>query len=169
MQLLISLLIIAATALVVYWIVKSNPAQRVALPAVPARAYEPVLPAVAPVHHWSDGGRFAVEVLTESRYDATLKALAGDHGDASARAAYVATLYPDEHNAYEDAAVAVFIAGRMCGYLAPRAALALRARLKRDGYEGQLTTCDAQVRGGGVWQTGRLAYVVALDLEPLER
>nr|GEU28128.1 hypothetical protein [Tanacetum cinerariifolium] len=35
-------------------------------------------------------------------------------------------------------------AGRMVGYLEAKAAPVLRARLKRDGYEGQLTTCDAE-------------------------
>lgn len=169
MQLLLSLLIIAATALVVYRIIKSNPAKKVALPALPATPYEPLLPATPAAHHWSDGGRFVVEVVNESRYQGTLKALAGEHGDAAARAPYVAMLYCDEHNAYEDAAVAVFVEGRMCGYLAPKAALAFRARLKRDGFEGQLTSCDAEVRGGGLWQSKRLSYSLVLDLEALER
>ncbi|MET0266697.1 MAG: hypothetical protein ABW202_13895 [Duganella sp.] len=168
MQLLLSLLIIAATALVVYWIIKSNPAKTVALPPLPSAPYTPLLPDAPVAHHWSDGGRFVVEVVNESRYQGVLKALAGDHGEAAARAPCLAMLYCDEHNAYEDAAVAVFVEGRMCGYLAPKAALAFRARLKRDGFEKQLTSCDAEVRGGGVWQSGRLSYSLVLDLERLE-
>lgn len=169
MQVFLSLLIIVVTALVVVWIIKSNPTQKVPLPPLPAGPYTPVLPDASAVHHWSEGGRFLVEVVNESRYQATLRELAGHHGDAAARAPYVATLFPDDRNAYEDAAVAVFLQGRMVGYLEAKAAPILRARLKRDGYEGQLTTCDAEVRGGQLWQNSRLSYVVVLDLEPLEK
>ncbi|KQN79549.1 hypothetical protein ASF04_03460 [Duganella sp. Leaf61] len=169
MQLLISILIIAVTALVVYWIVKSNPAQKVALPPLPAAPYTPVLPDTPVAHYWSDGGRFLVEVVNESRYQPVLKALAGEHGDAAARAPHTAMLFCDDRNAYEDAAVAVFLQGQMVGYLEAKAAVIFRARLKRDGFAGQLTSCDAQVRGGGLWQTARLSYNVVLDLEPLEK
>ena len=78
-------------------------------------------------------------------------------------------LFCDDRNAYEDAAVAVFLQGQMVGYLEAKAAVIFRARLKRDGFAGQLTSCDAQVRGGGLWQTARLSYNVVLDLEPLEK
>lgn len=169
MELAISLLIIAVTGLLVYAIIKTNPARPMPLPARPATPYEPKLPADAPALHWSDDGRFLVEVVNESRYQATLKALAGDHGDRAATTPYLATLVPDDVNPYESAAVAVFLNGRMTGYLSPKASLTFRARLKHKGIEGQVTSCDAQVRGGGVWQSGHLAYVVVLDMEQLER
>lgn len=169
MKIILSLLIIAITVLVVYRIIKSNPARKVALPPLPATPYAPVLPDTPVVHHWSDGGRLLVEVVNESRYQPVLKELAGDHGDAAAHARYTAMLFPDDRNAYEDAAVAVFLGGRMVGYLDAKAAVIFRARLKRDGFEGQLTSCDAEVRGGGLWQTARLSYHVVLDLEPLEK
>ncbi|KQQ47522.1 hypothetical protein ASF61_02495 [Duganella sp. Leaf126] len=169
MQLAISVLIIAATALVVYSIIRSNPAHKVALPPRPSAPYTPVLPDAPAVHHWSDGGRFLVEVVNESRYQPVLAALAGTDGDAAARAPYTAMLFCDDRNAYEDAAVAVFLEGQMAGYLGAKEALNFRARLKRDGYAGQLTSCAAQVRGGGLWQNARLAYHVVLDLEPLDK
>lgn len=168
MQLAISLLIIVATALVVYAIIKTNPAKPMALPPMPATPYEPKLPAGPAALHWSDQGRFLVEVVNESRYQNTLKQLAGDHGDQPAKVPYLATLVPDDANPYESAAVAVFLAGRMAGYLSPKAALAFRANLRREEIPGGITTCDAQIRGGGVWQNTRLSYVVVLDMETLQ-
>lgn len=168
MQLLLSLLIVAVTALVVYAIIKSNPAKPMQIPARPSSPYEPKAPEAAPALHWSDDARFLVEVVNESRYQATLKELAGAHGEQAAKAPYLATLAPDDANPYESAAVAVFLNGRMAGYLSQKASIAFRANLKRKEIEGRPTTCDAQVRGGGVWDNKRLSYVVVLDLEPLE-
>jgi len=168
MTFLISLLIIAATAAVVYAIIKTNPVKVKPLPLPSGVPYEPVLPASAPAAHWSDGGRFQVEVMNESRYQPVLQELAGAHGEQAAAAPYLATLLPDEHNAYENAAVAVFLAGRMVGYLSPREAVKFREHLRRREIPGQLSTVDAQVRGGALWQGKRLSYVVALDLEPLK-
>jgi hypothetical protein len=169
MQLLISLLIIIATAAVVYAIIKTNPVKAKPLPLPSGVPYEPKLPDTAPALHWSDGGRFLVEVVNESRYQSTLQALAGEHGDSAAAAPYLATLMPDDRNAYENAAVAVFLEGRMVGYLSPKAAIKLRDLLRRKEAEGQLSSCDAQVRGGALWQGKRLSYVVVLDVEPLEK
>lgn len=169
MQLLISLLIILATAAVVYAIIKTNPNQPKPLPLPTGVPYEPKLPDSAPALHWSDGGRFMVEVMTESRYQPTLKALAGDHGDGAAAAPYMATLMPDDRNAYENEAVAVFIDGRMVGYLPQKAAIKFRELLRKKEAAGQLSTTDAQVRGGALWQGKRLQYAVVLDVEPLQK
>ncbi|TFW17067.1 hypothetical protein [Duganella callida] len=169
MQMLISLLIIVATAAVVYAIIKTNPVKAKPLPLPSGVPYEPVLPDAAPALRWSDGGRFMVEVMTESRYQPTLKALAGDHGDVAAAKHYVATLMPDDRNAYENLAVAVFIEGRMVGYLSQKAAVNFRELLRKKEAVGQLSSCDAQVRGGAAWQGKRLQYVVVLDVEPLEK
>jgi hypothetical protein len=127
----ISLLIILATAAVVYAIIKTNPNQPKPLPLRAGVPYEPVLPDAAPALHWNDGGRFMVEVMTESRYQPTLKALAGEHGEQAAAAQYVATLMPDDHNAYENEAVAVFIDGRMVGYLSQKASIKFRELLRK--------------------------------------
>lgn len=170
MEYALPLLIVVVTALLVYAIIKTNPAKPTALPprAAGPGPYMPQLPATAPALHWSDKGRFLVEVVNESRYQATLKELAGAHGEHAAAVACVATLVPDDQNAYENTAVAVFVEGRMAGYLAPKEALHFRQRLKFKEIEGQPTTCDAQVRGGGMWQGRRLAYVLVLDIEPLD-
>lgn len=168
MEYALPLLIVAVTALLVYAIIKTNPAKPAALPPRTAGPYVPQLPATPPALHWSDKGRFLVEVVNESRYQATLKELAGEHGEQAAAVPFVATLVPDDQNAYENTAVAVFLEGRMAGYLATKEALHFRQRLKFKEVEGQPTTCDAQVRGGGMWQGRHLAYVVVLDIEPLD-
>jgi hypothetical protein len=165
----ISLLIILATAAVVYAIIKTNPNKPQPLPLPSGVPYEPKLPDAAPALHWSDGGRFMAEVMTESRYQPTLKALAGEHGERAAAVQYVATLMPDDHNAYENEAVAVFIEGRMVGYLSQKASIKFRELLRKKEAAGQPSTCDAQVRGGALWEGKRLQYVVVLDVEPLEK
>lgn len=165
----ISLLIILATAAVVYAIIKTNPNQPKPLPLPSGVPYEPKLPDAAPALHWSDGGRFMVEVMTESRYQPTLKALAGEHGERAAATQYVATLMPDDQNAYENEAVAVFIEGRIVGYLSQKASIKFRELLRKKEAAGQLSTTDAQVRGGALWEGKRLQYVVVLDVEPLEK
>jgi hypothetical protein len=166
---IISLLIILATGLVVYAIIKSNPVKAKPLPLPSGVPYEPTLPDSAPALHWSDGGRFMVELMNESRYQPTLQALAGAHGDSAAAAPYVATLMPDDRNAYENEAVAVFIEGRMVGYLSQKASIKFRELLRKKEAVGQLSTVDAQVRGGALWQGKRLQYIVVLDVEPLEK
>lgn len=168
MNYLLALVIVIATALVVRAIIRSGPAHTVDLPKPSGVPYVPQLPEGAPVLHWSDGGRYMVEVVNESRYQGTLKELAGAHGDAAADARYTALLVADDRNAYEDKAVAVFLNGRMAGYLAAKDALRFRQRLAQKEIPAALTSCDAIVRGGGAWQGKHLAYVVVLDIEPFE-
>ena len=168
MNILLALVIVVVTALVVRAIIKSGPARTVDLPKPSGLPYVPALPDGAPVLHWSDGARYMVEVVNESRYQGTLKELAGAHGDAAADARYTALLVADDRNAYEDKAVAVFLDGRMAGYLATKDALRFRQRLAQKEMPRTLTSCDASVRGGAVWQGKRLAYVVVLDIEPFE-
>jgi hypothetical protein len=165
MALALNLLIIVLALAALIYLLKG-------MPKAPAPTGKPVggsytpLPAGEPAHHWSDGGRFQVEVLGESRYSDTIRTLAGSHGDASADARHPALLLPDDANPYEDKAVAVFLSGQMVGYLAPKDALMFRERLARQDIAGQLSSCDAVVRGGGLFEGKRLAYAVLLDIEP---
>ncbi|GGB94840.1 hypothetical protein [Pseudoduganella buxea] len=160
----LNLAIIVVALLALYYLLKGRPKA----PPLPARpgggSYTPV-PEGEPVRHWSDDGRFDVEVLGESRYRDTVLQLAGDHGDGPADARHQAILLPDDANPYEDKAVAVFVSGLMVGYLAPKDALVFRQLLAREDIAGQLTSCDAAIRGGGLWQGKRLAYSIWLDLD----
>ena len=136
-------------------------------PAPPAKlagAYQPAQPA-APAKHWSDGGRMLTEVVAESRYHATVRELAGQHGDQGADTRLQAVLAVDPLNPYDDKPVAVFVAGRMTGYLSQKDAQAFRDRQRREEIEGQSISCDAAVRGGALWQGKQLAYAVWLDVE----
>jgi hypothetical protein len=160
----IAIIIVALLAL--YYLIKGAPkAKPLVLERPAGGSYTPV-PEGEPVRHWRDAGRFNLEVVGESRYRDTVRALAGEHGGSKADARHKALLLPDDDNPYEDKAVAIFLSGEMVGYLAPKDALALRAMLKREDLEGKLTSCDAAVRGGGTWEGKQLAYSVWLDLDP---
>lgn len=165
MEHLISIAIVALTALAVYAIIRSNPARR-APPMAPLPPYAPQAPATAPARHWSDAGRFQVELQIESQFHPVLRELAGEHGEPAAATPCLAILLPDLNNPYDNFAVPVFVAGRLAGYLAPKDAALFRQRLNLHQLAGQPTSCDAQVRGGARWNDKRLSYVLALDLEP---
>jgi hypothetical protein len=130
----------------------------------PGASYLPAQPA-APVKHWSDGGRMLTEVVAESRYHATVRELAGQHGDKGADTRLQAVLAVDPLNPYDDKPVAVFIEGRMTGYLSPKDAQAFREAQRREETEGQSVSCDAAIRGGAVWEGKHLAYAVWLDID----
>lgn len=132
----------------------------------PAGAGYVPAPPGAPVEHWTDGGRMLTEVVAESRYQATVRELAGEHGEANADTRLQAVLVVDPDNPYDDKPVAVFVSGRMTGYLSPKDADAFRTLQARKEITGQPVSCDAAVRGGAIWQGKRLAYAIWLDLEP---
>jgi hypothetical protein len=167
MALALNLIIIMLALVTLVFLLKGKSKAPALLPqGKPAGGSYTPLPEGEPAHHWSDGSRFQLEVLGESRYQETIRELAGEHGDTSANAVHPALLLPDDHNPYEDKAVAVFLAGRMVGYLAPKDALAFRERLARLDLSGKLTSCDGVVRGGGLFEGKRLSYSVSLDVEP---
>jgi len=163
------LLLLLVAAVILYFLFKNNsPAMkdRAALPA--GAKYAPPLPTSAPAHHWHDGGRYQTDVVVESAYQDAIRTLAGEHGDSKANAKHQAILVPDDLNPYYDKAVAVFIDGREVGYLDRDDALRLRRKLGMKELTGLPTSCDAVVRGGGLWEGKRLSYSVMLDIEPFD-
>lgn len=159
--------LMAVSLIAMYLLLKSGFRAPAPPPAAasPAKAYQPAAPG-APARHWSDEGRLQTEVLAESRYHATVQELAGAHGDQGADTRLPAVLAVDSANPYDDKPVAVFVAGRMVGYLGPKDAQYFREQQRRQEIEGQPVSCDAAIRGGGLWNGKRLAYAVWLDIEP---
>ncbi len=164
MALALNILIIVLALVTLYFLLKGGPK------GAPAPAGKPVggsytpLPQGEPVHHWADEGRFQLEVLGESRYSDTIRSLAGEHGEAAANVHHKALLLADDNNPYEDKAVAVFLNSEMVGYLAPKDAASFRTMLARQEITGQLTSTDAVIRGGQLYDGKRLAYAVWLDV-----
>ncbi|WP_426319486.1 hypothetical protein [Pseudoduganella sp. R-43] len=164
MALALNILIIVLALVTLYFLLKGGPKAAPAPTGKPAGGSYTPLPQGEPVHHWSDEGRFQLEVLGESRYSDAIRALAGEHGEAAADARHKALLLADDNNPYEDKAVAVFLNSEMVGYLAPKDAVAFRAMLARQEIGGQLTSTDAVIRGGQMYEGKRLAYTVLLDV-----
>jgi hypothetical protein len=136
--------------------------------AGPAVKYAPVFPTEEPALHWQDGGRYQMEVVAESVYAGTVKRLAGPHGDARANTQLRALLLPDDDYPFDDKAVAVFIEGELVGYLSRDDARRFRRKLDRKDLNGKVTSTDAAIRGGGVWNGKRLSYEVWLDIDPFD-
>jgi len=164
MALALNILIIVLALVTLYFLLKGGPKAVSAPEGKPAGGSYTPLPQGEPVHHWTDDGRFQLEVLGESRYSDTIRELAGEHGDAAADARHKALLLADDNNPYEDKAVAVFLNNEMVGYLAPKDALAFRTMLARQEITGQLTSTDAVIRGGQLYEGKRLSYTVLLDI-----
>ena len=164
MALALNIAIIVLALVTLYFLLKGGPKAAPAPAGKPAGGSYTPLPQGEPVRHWTDGGRFQLEVLGESRYSDTIRELAGPHGDTPANTHHKALLLPDDNNPYEDKAVAVFLSNRMVGYLAPQDAQAFRTMLARQEIPGQLTSADAVIRGGHRYEGKRLSYAVLLDI-----
>ena len=164
MALALNILIIVLALVTLYFLLKGGPKAAPTPTGKPVGGSYTPLPQGDPVHHWADEGRFQLEVLGESRYSDTIRALAGEHGEAAADAHHKALLLADDNNPYEDKAVAVFLNNEMVGYLAPKDAMSFRTMLARQEISGQLTSTDAVIRGGQVYEGKRLAYSVLLDV-----
>jgi hypothetical protein len=130
--------------------------------------YTPAVPTEEPALHWQDKGRYQTEVVAESAYAETVKKLAGPHGDVRANTHLPALLMPDDAYPFDDKAVAVFLAGQPAGYLSKEDARRFRRKLDRKELGGKLTSTDAVIRGGGMWNGKRLSYEVWLDIEPFD-
>lgn len=160
-------LAIAIVIALLYYVFSGRTAvQPLQKPLLSIRQYVPGIPPGAPAHHWTDEGRFASEVENESMYQPATAKLAGEHGPGNAEEKCLALLVCDDANPFQDKAIAVFIDGQLVGYLSHNDALRLRRNLGRMDMAGQLTSCDAVIRGGGLWNGKRLAYAVWLDLQP---
>lgn len=126
-------------------------------------------PTVGELFKWPTLNQFDFEVVGESNYQPALRKIAGDHGAESVAMDCIATLVPDDANAYDKSAVQVSVNGEVVGYLSRDDARSFRRRLGRKGLTGQATTCAAKVVGGGTKRGGeRLMYGIQLDMKPFD-
>lgn len=117
----------------------------------------------SPAHYWDDSKLFDFQVVGESHYQealaATVRALAPNRK-------VIATLIPDNSNAHDDQAVRVELYGQHVGYLGRDDARGFRQRLTAKKLSGQITSCEAEIRGGGKKRNGEeMLYGVFLRLK----
>lgn len=127
------------------------------------------VPELPSAFHWPELGDYEFEVVGESRYQAALRRIAGDHGERSAEAVCVAHLVMDDRNPHDNKAVVVRVDGAVVGYMSRDDARSFRRRLSAKRLAGMTTTCSACVVGGGTRKNGEaLSYGIRLDMEPFE-
>lgn len=120
-------------------------------------------------HHWPGKSEFDVEVVGESFYADSIRAIAnnsdGEHADYQG----LALLVPNDLNPYDDKAVAVLIEGRQVGHLSRDEARQFRRRLSAKKLTGQTTSCDALIEWGGRGAGEKmLDYSIRLDMKPFD-
>ena len=164
-------IVVALVACVFAWAyLRRKPAskQPAARPGSAAKA-RPAATSAGERFRWPALGGFNFEVVGESHYKPTFKRLAGEHGSENAAADCVATLMPQDDNAYDKSAIQVSVDGEVVGYLSRDDARSFRRRLGSKGLTGQSTLCDAKVVGGRTTRGGeKLSYGIQLDLKPFE-
>lgn len=117
------------------------------------------------VFEWPDTGDYDFEIVGESYYQETIKGLAGQNDMYVSEREYQALLIPDDGNEHDDKAVRVEIGGMTVGHLSRENARSFRRRLRAKKLTGQITTCKAIVRGGGVRDGEKWHYGVALNIK----
>jgi hypothetical protein len=97
-------------------------------------------------------GRYAIDVVGESKYQHELSRLCGGKQRDSVDLCFPAILYLEDHNPYDDHAVRIDIHGDTVGYLSRETARRFRRWLKRNGHIAKAAQCHANIRGG--WHRG---------------
>jgi hypothetical protein len=114
-------------------------------------------------YHWNDSEHFDFEVVGESFYQNALTAISSRTPE---RSLVIASIIPDGANKHDNLAVRIDIDGRTVGHLSREDARSFRRRLGAKKLTGQITTCDAEIRGGGARKNGeKLSFGVFLRLK----
>lgn len=112
--------------------------------------------------NWIDD-RERTDVVGESNYQSALARLAKNRAPNERYNLEQAVLLLEDGNRFDPLAVAVYIDGRLVGYLSRADARRFRKLLVKRDLAGQRTACKALVRGGGVGREGqKLNYGVQL-------
>lgn len=124
--------------------------------------------APASVFDWPELGLFDVDIVGESHYQQNIATLAGTHGDRGPDKVCKAHLIPEDDNPYDNQAIRVEIEGMTIGYLSRDDAPSFRRRLSAKKLAGQVTTCQASLKGGHVMKNNKqAAYGIMLDIKEL--
>lgn len=114
-------------------------------------------------------GDFAVDVVGESNYQGAIEGVAGGRTEDSSEKIVTAILSLEDSNPYDNKAVAVFLGGKLCGYLDRETARSYRKQLKASGHPKLTAACKAMIVGG--WDRGggdRGHFGIKLDLPVAE-
>ena len=132
------------------------------------RQVQRVSPAV-PVHHWPTLEEFAFDIVGESNYQPTLKALRGDPDDPAMDGIGTALIVPENDNSYDNQAVKVMVQNLTIGYFAKEDARSFRKRLAAMKLGTSVTSCGVQITGGHTLRNGETAHFGArLDIKPFD-
>lgn len=93
-------------------------------------------------------GKFEVEVVGESHYQNSLRAIVGDVSTYR-EFSCTAELICEDNNPYDSNAVAVLVDGRQVGHLSRIVAVVYRQKLADAGVSKATATCRAKIFGGG--------------------
>jgi hypothetical protein len=134
---------------------------------IPAKQHTASIP--DSIYHWESTDYYEFEVVGEPHYQTDIASLAGDHDDKGAAKEYTAMLIPEDSNAYDNKSIRVDIKGLTVGYLSKIDARSFRHRLGAKKLSGQVTSCDAVVKGGHLMRSGKHAsYGVSLAIKPFD-
>jgi len=114
-------------------------------------------------------GRFELEIVGESHYQAALNKLAGGKTEEGHRIERKAVLFLDDENPHDDKAVAVLIKGELVGYLDRETARSYRQQMAVAGHRDSTPVAEvaALIVGGWSRQGDEGHYGVKLDI-PIE-
>lgn len=110
-------------------------------------------------------GKYAFDVVGESRYQEALTSICGGKSEENACHQCLATLIPEPENPYDANAIAVIIEQKVVGYLSRPNATRYRQDLAAAGHGDAVATCNARIIGG--WDRGdgdEGSFGVKLDL-----
>lgn len=114
--------------------------------------------------HWPATDTFSVAAAGASYYRGAIEAISGNPDGELALVLCTATLMPEDNNAADPNAVAIYIAEKKVGHLDRQLAQDLRQHLLTQGIPVQTTTCDAAITGGLRAPEKEYSYTIELDL-----
>lgn len=153
-------------AYLAYWLLsRGPPARRRWLPTRPTLANQ--WKNLRAEKHWARGEN--VQVMDDGTQTANIYQVAGNFFGDRADLNCIAFLVHETGNVGTKQSVSVIVDGLVLGYLSPRDALPLHARLQEAGMAVAVTSCDAHVGGGGTGLDGKKRrYLISLDVNWFE-